>query len=70
MAELGTAVERLARAIDRLETAVGRRLSTDHRLTAELARERSERQRLDRLNDTVGSRLDGAIERIRAVLES
>lgn len=70
MAELGTAVERLTRAIERLEIAAARRLSADQRLVGELARERSERQRLDRLNGTVGGRLDGAIERIRAVLES
>jgi hypothetical protein len=73
MAELSAAVERLARAVNRLETAAQRRNAqhrTDRtRLAAELAQAREEYAALADVTDRVSLRLDGAIDRLKTVLE-
>jgi hypothetical protein len=73
MAELAAAVERLARAVNRLETVAQRRNSQQQadrtRLAAELAQAREEYAALADVTDRVSLRLDGAIDRLKTVLE-
>jgi hypothetical protein len=72
MMELTAAVERMARAVERLETLAHRRVggSADReRLGVELKRARSEMAQLETVTDGVSLRLDGAIERLRAALD-
>ena len=69
MTGLTAALERLDRAIERLDAAAGRKLSAGRKLAGDLAREREERREAEIVAEGVASRLDGAIERIRSVLE-
>jgi hypothetical protein len=64
------AIRTLSAAVDRLEAAAATRVSTgDLLLAGELRDVREDCARLEDTNRVIGSRLDGAIERLRAVLE-
>jgi hypothetical protein len=70
MTELTAAAERIARAVERLETLVRRGGGESReRLAAELKRARSEMAQLETVTDGVSLRLDGAIERLRVALD-
>jgi hypothetical protein len=70
MTELTAAAERIARAVERLETLARRRGGESReRLAAELKRARSEMVQLETLTDGFSLRLDGAIQRLRAALD-
>jgi hypothetical protein len=62
------ALERLAQSVIRLEAAVAE-LGRDDDMAAELEAARAEQAALQQLVDTVSDRLDGAIGRLRTVLE-
>jgi multidrug resistance efflux pump len=72
MTDLATATARLERAIGRLEDAARNRLATvtgdRKRLGAEVARAKADLAQLETVTDGVSNRLDGAIERLRNVL--
>jgi len=74
MVELAAAVDRLARAVNRLEAAALRR-DRQHRddrsrLAAELAQAQADYTALSAVTDRVSSRLDGAVDRLKSVLEA
>lgn len=64
---LGSARERLDAAMSRLDKAVARNSSTDH--GAEMDSLRAANEKLASQNKITGERLDGAIKRLKAVLE-
>lgn len=72
MTELNAAAERVARAVDRLESAARKRLAQGRverdRLGAELKRAKSEMAQLENVSEGVSHRLDDAIDRLRAAL--
>jgi hypothetical protein len=73
MSRLTDAVARLDKAVSRLEAAVSKRDGIDRRereaLKAALADARAEYSRLAQAADSVSSRLDGAIGRLKLVME-
>lgn len=73
MADLKAALDRLARAVERLEHAATHRgpipEGEQQHLAAELARTRAEFNQLHLLTDDVSRRLDGAIDTLRHTLE-
>jgi hypothetical protein len=77
MTDLAAAAERVARAVERLETAARRRSGARaggqaerDRLGVELKRAKSELAQLETVTDGVSLRLDDAIDRLRAALDS
>jgi hypothetical protein len=68
MSGLKEAVERLARAVDRLESIAERQRAGTAALEAELARIGS--APVPPLDGSVAERLDAAIEQLQAVLET
>ena len=71
MHRLEEAASRLERAVMRLETITARLGGGDvQKLSSELAEARAEANKLREVNEAVVGRLDGAIERLGAVLES
>ena len=68
------ACERLQQAADKLDAALEARTRAatekDGKVSAKLSAARSENARLRETNETVSRRLDAAIGRIKAVLES
>lgn len=69
MSDLATAREQLEQAIGRLETALARRGSPAE-LAAALAEAQAESKRLREAANTVSGRLDAAIGRLQAALDS
>ncbi len=75
MTDLAAAAERVARAVERLEAAARRRRSGGgrvecDRLGGELKRAKSELAQLETVTDGVSLRLDDAIDRLRAALDT
>jgi hypothetical protein len=73
MNNLEEAARRLQRAVTRLEALtekLGQKEMGTGQLALELAEARAESRKLREVNEAVVSRLDGAIERLGAVLES
>ncbi len=72
MTDLASATSRLERAIGRLEEAARTRLAgatgERKRMGADLARAKADLAQLETVTDGVAHRLDGAIERLRTVL--
>lgn len=64
------AYQRLARAVDRLEQASKRRPEGDAELAAELRATRNKCENLESRARDVSDRLDTAIDRVRALMES
>jgi cell division septum initiation protein DivIVA len=69
MSELATAREQLEQAISRLEQALATR-GDDAALERALADARAETKNLREIADTVSGRLDAAIGRLKATLET
>ena len=73
MDQLDTALKRLGKAVDRLESAVALREQRFDKerttLNQALQAARSEQARTASAAESVSTRLDGAIERLNAVLE-
>lgn len=73
MDQFDTALKRLAKAVDRLESAVDLREQRFDKertnLNQALQNARSEHARAAAAAETVSTRLEGAIERLNAVLE-
>ena len=72
MTKLDDAAGRLERAVARLEAAARKLPDTNAetaQLALELAEAKAEGKRLREVNEAVVSRLDGAIERLGAVLD-
>lgn len=63
------ALERLAQSVIRLETTLAERGRDEDGMAAELEAARAEQAALQQLVETVTERLDGAIGRLRTVLE-
>lgn len=63
------ALERLAEAIAGLEHSANQSNQVKAKLAADLAAIKSEKEALQQVVDSVSSRLDGAIERVAALLE-
>jgi len=77
MTDLVAAAERVARAVERLEAVARRRsgaraggLAERERLGTELKRAKSELAQLETVTDGVSLRLDDAIDRLRAALDT
>lgn len=64
-----TAIERLGAAIERLEGAAARLGAGDLLLAGELREAREQQEALQDTTRVVAARLDGAIARLRTVLE-
>ena len=70
LSRMDDAVRTLSAAVERLEAAAATRLSTgDLLLAGELRDAREECARLEDNSRVVGVRLDGAIEKLRTLLE-
>ena len=74
MTDLAAAAERVAKAVERLEAAARRRSGSGRvereRLGGELKRAKSELAQLETVTDGVSLRLDDAIDRLRAALDT
>jgi hypothetical protein len=74
MTDLAAAAERVAKAVERLEAAARRRSGGSRiereRLGGELKRAKSELAQLETVTDGVSLRLDDAIDRLRAALDT
>lgn len=74
MTDLAAAAERVAKAVERLEAAARRRSGGGkverERLGTELKRAKSELAQLETVTDGVSLRLDDAIDRLRAALDT
>lgn len=74
MTDLAAAAERVAKAVERLEAAARRRSGGGRvereRLGVELKRAKSELAQLETVTDGVSLRLDDAIDRLRAALDT
>ena len=74
MTDLAAAAERVAKAVERLEAAARRRNGGGRvereRLGVELKRAKSELAQLETVTDGVSLRLDDAIDRLRAALDT
>jgi hypothetical protein len=68
MQEVEAAIERLTKAVGRLEAAAAGRVAERQRLTSALEREQKGKAQLELLRDDMAGRLDGAIDRLRAAL--
>jgi len=70
LSRVDNAVRKLSSAVERLEAAAATRLSSgDLLLAGELRDAREQCARHEDTNRVVGTRLDAAIDRLRAVLE-
>ncbi len=69
MSDVSGALQRLERAIARLEAAAASRTADNQRLRTEIRQAQGEVARLGQLVDSVSGRLDGAIDRLQSVLE-
>jgi hypothetical protein len=72
MSKVEEAARRLERAVARLETAAAKLPpggSETRQLALELAEAKAESKKLREVNEAVASRLDGALERLGAVLD-
>jgi hypothetical protein len=72
MSKVEEAARRLERTVARLETAAAKLPpggSETRQLALELAEAKAESKKLREVNEAVASRLDGALERLGAVLD-
>ena len=70
MKEVEAALERLTLAVDRLAETAGSRVAERKRLSGDLQREQTERRQLETVTEGLAGRLDDAILRLRAALDS